>query len=272
MSKTSFPNELLRKQLFVAGIPTEEHSYESLITKLPGDFNTELMEPNSANMVAELLLYFISKGIVTVPQPSEKALLNMPWGSHVCQFYEDKNDLINILVPYFKQGLERNEACLWLVCELTIDEAYSALEAQIPNLDYYVENGQLQILHYSAFYTNSDGSIKPADLISESFAQKGAAVKTQGFAGLRASGNASWIPNEESMAKFMAYETQVNDIIQSSQIMAVCTYPTKSAGFHICRELIHNHGNLFVKHGEWVYDKSRDAEKVEAIFTALASV
>ena len=28
-----------------------------------------------------------------------------------------------------------------------------------------------------------------------------------------------------------------------------------------CRELIHNHGNIFVKRGEWVHDKSRDAKR-----------
>jgi len=38
-----------------------------------------------------------------------------------------------------------------------------------------------------------------------------------------------------------------------------------------CRELIHNHGNIFVKRGEWVHDKSKDAEKIEAVFASLAA-
>ena len=38
-----------------------------------------------------------------------------------------------------------------------------------------------------------------------------------------------------------------------------------------CRELIHNHGNFFVKRGEWVHDKSKDAERIEAVFASLAS-
>jgi hypothetical protein len=46
----------------------------------------------------------------------------MPWGSHVCQFYDGEEDLVKMLVPYFKQGLERNEACVWLVADLTIEE------------------------------------------------------------------------------------------------------------------------------------------------------
>jgi len=31
---------------------------------------------------------------------------DVPWGTHFCYFYETKQDLLDILVPYFKAGLE----------------------------------------------------------------------------------------------------------------------------------------------------------------------
>jgi DcmR-like sensory protein len=34
------------------------------------------------------------------------------WGTHFCFFYETKRDLLDILVPYFKAGLDNNEFCL----------------------------------------------------------------------------------------------------------------------------------------------------------------
>ena len=40
-----------------------------------------------------------------------------------------------MLVPYFKQGLENNEACVWLVGDLTVEEARNALAAAVPDLD-----------------------------------------------------------------------------------------------------------------------------------------
>jgi hypothetical protein len=42
---------------------------------------------------------------------------DVPWGTHFCQFYQDKQDLIDILVPYFKAGLENNEFCIWITSE-----------------------------------------------------------------------------------------------------------------------------------------------------------
>jgi hypothetical protein len=43
--------------------------------------------------------------------------------------------------------------------------------------------------------------------------------------------------------------------------MAVCTYPAKSAALGRTRELIHNHGKIYVKRGEWVHDNSMDTQK-----------
>jgi two-component system, sensor histidine kinase PdtaS len=264
-----YPEALLRRRLVVAGIPESEHDVESLLARVP-DFNAKSFKGMSADTMAELLLYFIAKGIVTLPVADDKALLDLPWGSHVCQFYNHKDELTKLLVPYFKQGLEKNEACIWLVCDLTVEEATDALAAAVPGLERFMAKGQMQILHYSQFYTNPNGTVKAPDQLSRQFAELGAAVRAKGFAGLRASGSVSWINNEESMARFMDYETKVDRVIQDSRIMAVCTYPAQAASMCRCRELIHNHGKIFVKRGEWVHDKSRDAEKVEAVFTSLS--
>jgi hypothetical protein len=175
-----------------------------------------------------------------------------------------------MLVPYFKQGLERNEACVWLVNDLTVEEAKVALAAAVPDLDHYMAKQQMQILPFTALYTNPDGTVKLSDQLSEEFAQMGPMMLAKGFDGLRASGCVSSIDTEEGMAKFMEYETKVNLAIQNSRIMAVCTYPTKSAALCRCRELIHNHGKIFVKRGEWVHDKSKDAERIESVFASLA--
>lgn len=42
---------------------------------------------------------------------------DVPWGRHFCQFLQDEQDLIDILVPYFKTGLENNEYCMWFTPE-----------------------------------------------------------------------------------------------------------------------------------------------------------
>src|SRR5690242_11452014 len=126
MNASQFPNASLREKLKVAGIPESEHSVAALTARMK-DLDAPQMQGLSADMRAELLLYLIAKGMVTLSKPSATALLDLPWGSHVCQFYDTKEDQIAMLVPYFKQGLERNEACAWLVGDLTVEEARNAL-------------------------------------------------------------------------------------------------------------------------------------------------
>jgi hypothetical protein len=270
VNTSQYPTDLLRKKLVIDGIPESEHSLESLGARMPADFGAQSFQDISVDMMAELLLYFIAKGVVTLPVAADKALLDMPWGSHICQFYNRKEDLVKMLVPYFKQGLEKNDACAWLVGDLTVDEARNALAAAVPGLARYMANGQMQILHYSDLYTNPNGTVKAADVLSEQFAELGSTVRAKGFRGLRASGSVSWINNEESMSRFMDYETKAHCAIQDSRIMAVCTYPARAAALHRSRELIHNHGKIYVKRGEWVHDKSRDAKKIESVFALLA--
>jgi len=53
---------------------------------------------------------------------------DIPWGAQLCHFYETKEDLLEILIPYFKAGLENNEFCIWVVSDpLGEEEARNAL-------------------------------------------------------------------------------------------------------------------------------------------------
>lgn len=272
VSTSQYPNDWLCKKLMVAGIPESEHSVESLCARMPADLSAHSFQGMSADLVAEVLLYFIAKGLVTLPLAVDKALLDMPWGSHVCQFYNRKEDVVELLVPYFKQGLEKNDACVWLVGDLTVEEARNALAAVMPGLEQYMAKGQMQIRHYTELYTSPDGTVKPAGELSVQFVAMESTVRAKGFAGLRASGCVSWINDEENMSRFMDYETKVHCAIQDSRMMAVCTYPARAAAFHRSRELIHNHGKIYVKRGEWVHDNSMDAKKIEAVFASLATM
>ena len=49
----------------------------------------------------------------------------VPWGAHLALLYKTNEDLIEILVPYIKSGLENNEFCIWVVTSdlLTANEA-----------------------------------------------------------------------------------------------------------------------------------------------------
>ncbi len=78
---------------------------------------------------------------------------DIPWGTHFCQFYQTKEDLMDILISYFKARLENKEFCLWITSQpIEVEEAKEVLRKAVPYLDTYLENGQIGFIPYA--YSN----------------------------------------------------------------------------------------------------------------------
>ncbi len=262
----TYPNQSLRSRLIRAGIPESQHNLESLLSFMPLDLNAQSFDCIDADSIAEMLLYFVAKGLVKPPTTASKILLDMPWGSHICEFYDSKEGLLELLVPYFKEGLERNEGCIWIVADLTIQEATDALAAAVPDLRERMAKGQMQFAHHSEFHTHG-GRMRPINTLLEQW-EKIVPIANNS-AGFRASGSMAWIKDERDMAEFAAYEDKVHMVINNSRITAVCTYPTKLATMVPARELPHSHNKLLVKRGEWVYEKLKDSREIYSIFDSI---
>jgi hypothetical protein len=68
-------------------------------------------------------------------------------GDHVCHFGSSADELSEILVPYFKAGLERNECCVWITGHpFGKDRAVSEMRAAVPDFDRRTAAGQMRIL------------------------------------------------------------------------------------------------------------------------------
>src|SRR5512144_3262526 len=81
------------------------------------------------------------------------AVGELPWGSHLCQFYRTQRDLLDILVPWFQAGLENNEFCIWITSEpLSCADAEAALRAAVRDFDARLGSGQILILPHDRWY------------------------------------------------------------------------------------------------------------------------
>ena len=151
-----------------------------------------------------------------------------PWGTHLCQFYQTKEDLIDILVPYFKAGLENNEFCMWITSEpLGVKEAKASLIKAVGNLDKYTKKGQIEILDYTEWYTKS-GEFNANETL-QGWVEKEKMAPEKGFDGLRLSGNNFWL-DKVDWDDFTEYEEAINNIIGNHKMIAICTYSLDRCG------------------------------------------
>ena len=169
----------------------------------------------------------------------------VPWGTHLCQLYQTKQDLIDILVPYFAAGLRGNEYCFWVTSPpLEVEDAQKALKDAIPELNRYIKKGQIEILPYTnCFFINNEFNPKK---VIQTVAEKEQAVLDKGFEGLRFAGNAYWV--ERNIWKsFIDFEATVNKIISSHKIIVLCSYSLEKCSGTDVVDVERNHVGTLVK-------------------------
>ncbi len=172
----------------------------------------------------------------------------VPWGAHFCQFYQSKEDLIDILVPYLKAGLENNEFCMWVTsAPLDVEEAYSAMKNTVSDIDKYLENGQIEIIPYTDWYVK-DGYFD-SDRVLNGWVDKLNNALDRGFDGLRLTGNTFWLEKED-WNEFVDYEEEVNHVIGSYQMIAMCTYCLDKCNANEIIDVVNNHQFALIKRDE----------------------
>lgn len=172
------------------------------------------------------------------------------WGTHLCNFFETKQDLLDMLVPYFKAGLERNEFCLWITSDpITVDDAIRALAIAIPDIDKYISQKKIEILSHSDWYLN-DGSFDVEKVTNLWFDKLNQALSA-GYDGVRANGNESWLESE-TWEDFIKYERTLNNLLSGKRMIILCAYPLSKCDAGTVLDVAHAHDCAISKRkGNW---------------------
>jgi PAS domain S-box-containing protein len=187
----------------------------------------------------------------------------IPWGTHFCQFYETQEELLEILVPYFKAGLESKEFCTWIISgPLTIENAIDAMRNAMQNFDEHVSAKKIEILsHYEWYLTEN---IFDEEKISRAWTERADRAQAAGFSGLRGAGNLSWAESQY-WKSILEYEQGLNDAIQDKKIIILCTYQLSRTNPAHIPELTHCHQHVVLKgKGDWEILEDRDAKELQA--------
>ncbi len=206
-------------------------------------------------------------GIVKIRVNTRKAgidiLGDVPWGTHFCQFYHTKEDLIDILVPYFKAGLENYEFCMWITSEpLSEKKAKKAMRMAVPNFDRYLKKGQIEIVPHEEWYLK-EGTFNIQRVLNAWIDKHNKSLE-QGYDGLRLTANLAWI-EEKDWRNFIEYEEKMNNVIDKYRMMAICTYSLDKCGASEVIDVVSTHQFALMKReANWeLMQKSKPKERKE---------
>ncbi len=175
---------------------------------------------------------------------------SLPWGSHFCQFYETQADMLDVVVPYFRAGLEAGELCVWVTTDVTTEAAAAALARGIPRYADLGARGQMQIFPHTDWYLK--GGKFDLHRTLDMWKAKHDEALARGFAGLRVSGSPYWIDNKKDWDDFAAYEAEINKVIGGTKLLVLCTYSLQQCGVVEILDVVKNHEfALAMNQGKW---------------------
>jgi DNA repair protein RadC len=170
----------------------------------------------------------------------------LPWGEHLCYFYNNKKDLVDTLVPYFKAGLENNELCIWITTEpLSAKEAEEAMGKAIPDFSQYLASGQIEIIPHTDWYLKGD--IFNGKRVFNAWMDKLERAIASGYDGMRVTGDTAWVERKD-WNKLITYEKEVNNSISKYRMLALCTYLLYKYGTSQALKVMSNHRYSLMKY------------------------
>ena len=203
----AFPRDSLRRQLAALGIAPVRHRMAELITLLPVKLNGKPYEDFDADIVAEVLVYLVGKGLIEVPS-TELSGLRVAWGERLCHFYRSEEQLLGLLVPYFRQGLEHAERCLWIAGSTRASEKARQSIASLAARQHSPE--QLEVVEMDDWTPDVDA-----------WSREQERALAQGYSGLRLCGEALDLSSETQIARTKALSTYSAQSTSTSEIGTV---------------------------------------------------
>jgi PAS domain S-box-containing protein len=188
------------------------------------------------------------------------AIGDIPWGARFCLFYRTTEELIDILVPYFREGLKANEFCLWITSDpLDRTTAEMALRESVFNLDKYIAAGQMEITHYTEWFLHGGSLDLPK--VASTWAMKLKQAAIRGFDGLRGSFDMNWLEKKD-WQPFMEFERRDND--NTSKKITLCTYSLDECGAPEIIEAVSSHQLALINRGgKWESIETHERNRME---------
>lgn len=184
---------------------------------------------------------------------SHRSRSDLDWlrvGDHVCQFYATADDLADVLIPYFRAGLERHESCLWIAGDpYGAERANSEMRTAVADFDRCVAAGQMQIISHEEWYAQW-GTLSAADAVKGMLSWKDEALAA-GYTGVRSGGNPSSL-YERSLDAFLNFERIADKAFKNQPIVALCNYCLAKYSGTTVLDVMQSHAfGLAKRLGQW---------------------
>lgn len=161
--------------------------------------------------------------MVATGHPLNETVDKLAYGSHLCCIYDSPRHQLSALLPFLRAGLQQHDKCVYIVDENTQEELVRVLtQAGIPVMDALRSGAFLLETSEKTYYR--DGSFD-TERMFEYWSQLYDAALAEGYRGMRASGEMTWILKKQpGWEQHLEYEAKLNLKLPKMRAIAICQY------------------------------------------------
>ena len=210
-------------------------------------------------------------------------LFRFKQGDHCCVFYEDENALLDLLIPFFAEGLQKRERCFAAQSDRVAARLIAGLKKTGIDADREIARGALTIATLSQFYGNDARNFDPDTLMASLTAFVAESIR-RGYSGSRTAGEMQFaIDNHVELNQLLKYEGLVDAAFPTQPVLGICQYNTRLFSPETLRQAIDvhrqcmsdvqpsaRHSSMAIRSGRYVLDIVTDRNNPEKNFYYVA--
>lgn len=149
---------------------------------------------------------------------------------HACVVCQTREEELAVLAPYFREGLDLGERCLYI--------AEDAAASKLALAELGSSRNELAIIGREEVYPT--GAFDPERMIDWIQTRTNEAMRS-GYAGLRLASEAICAWNDPNRARFPEFEARLNYLMASGRVAAVCSYNRSRLPPQLVRDMLATH-------------------------------
>lgn len=158
---------------------------------------------------------------------------------HICAFFHSREEQNKVLMPFFKEGLERGEKLFHIVDARLHDEHIRACSEAGIDTESAQETGQLEVCHWEDAYLKDghfDGD-RMIDTLRDVFESNRAR-----YGLCRLMGDMEWaLESVPGVTDIIEYETKLNYVLPDYPDPVVCVYDLNKHSGSVVMDILRTH-------------------------------
>ena len=163
---------------------------------------------------------------------------------HVCAFFNSREEQNKVLLPFFKEGIERGEKILRIMDPRLREEYLAAYRAGGIDVQTAEQNGQLEIRHWDETYLQG-GCFDGDRMIG--LLEQGLQENREKYGLTRAVGNMEWaLEPVPGVTDIVEYEAKLNFVVTKYPDPLVCVYDLNKHSASVVMDILRTHPMVIV--------------------------